>query len=62
MNGWTLTRVWEIDGRLVVARTIEEAIELIKTYHKDDHFYQPREVKGVCTGSLQLDYDALIKE
>ena len=62
MIEWTLTRVWEIDNRLVVARTIEDAIELIKTYYKDDHFYEPREIRCVSAGQYPADYDALIKK
>ena len=36
MNGWTLTKVFEINGILVVADTIEQAIELFHLYDSTD--------------------------
>lgn len=63
MNGIALTRVWNIDGRLVVAKTAKEAIDLIKTYYKENTFYEPESIVGVSAGgSLSIDYDALIRE
>ena len=32
MNGWTTTSVWRINGRLVVADEVEEAIALYRKY------------------------------
>lgn len=60
MNGWTLTRVWDIDGILVVAPTAGKAIELMKIYRKDN-YYEPHSIKGISTGSLSQDYDVIIK-
>lgn len=65
MNGYTLTRVWEIDGQLVIADTIEEAIALYKTYIGKDYYNEPISVKGVHSDSYpvsQMDYAAIIKE
>lgn len=58
MNGWTTTKVFDIDGHLVVADSIEEAIELFRIYV--DNGFDPRSVSSVksCTG----DYGAIIKE
>lgn len=36
MNGWRLTKVWNVDGKMFVADTITEAIELYKVYHDTD--------------------------
>lgn len=60
MNGWTLTKVWLIDHKLVVADTIEEAIALFKK-RIDNSFYEPKEIKAV-SADVYKDYDALIKE
>ena len=62
MNGYDLTRVWEIDEHLVVADSIEDAIALMRIYCKLDKFYEPTCVKAVSTGVLIKNYDALIKE
>ena len=32
MNGWTITKVFRVNGKLTVARTIEEAIALYRKY------------------------------
>lgn len=57
MNGWTLTKVFEINGRLVVADTIEQAIKLF-------HLYGNMDIKSAkqVGGSGFNDYDALIAE
>ena len=64
MKGYTYTRVWEIDGTLVVAKTPEEAIGLMRERNKNDNFYQPRSV--ICVradgGNGIFDYDALIAD
>lgn len=30
MEGWTITKVWQVDHKLVVADTISEAVEAIQ--------------------------------
>ena len=61
MNGWALTKVWEIDGHLVVAPTIEEAIALFKTYMGKDYKGEPKRVSMV-TPSGYISECAIIKE
>ena len=58
MNGWALTKVWDIDGKLYVAPTIEYAIALYKLFVGDE----PREIKAVRGSSYVIDYTAIIKE
>lgn len=58
MNGWTITKVWDIDGKLYVAHTIEDAIALCKIFVGDE----PREIKAMRGGHYVPDYDAVIKE
>ena len=62
MNGWTITRVWRIDHKLVVAKTIEEAIEVFKSYMGKDYQDEPHDIAGISTGTFPTDYNALIKE
>ena len=62
MNGWTLTRVWQIDCKLVVAKTIEEAIALFKTYMGKDIIGEPKNVRAISSSSCIAEYDVLIKE
>jgi len=61
MNGWTLTRVWQVDHKLVVAKTIEDAIALFKTYMGEDLIGEPRNVRAIGSDNYMVDYDALIK-
>ena len=37
MNGYVLTHVYKIDGKLFVADSIEKVIELVKIYAKDEY-------------------------
>lgn len=62
MNGWKLTRVWQINHKLVVAPTIEDAIAVFKIYMGKDYRDEPHDIRGICTNVLLSDYDALIKE
>lgn len=57
MNGCTFTKVFKINGKLVVADTIEQAIELFHLYSEMDI----KSINQVC-GSGFNDYDALIAE
>jgi len=57
MNGWTITKVWDIDGKLYVAPTIEDAIALYKLFVGDE----PRNIKAVGGSSCVIDYAAVIK-
>ena len=62
MNGWTLTRVWQVDNKLVVADTIEEAIALFKTWMGKDYKDEPESVNAIRTDSYLKEYAALFKE
>ena len=62
MNGWNLTRVWQIDNKLVVAKTIEEAVALFKIYMGKEYTDEPELVRAIRSDNLTVDYDALIKE
>ena len=60
MNGWTLTKVRQVDHKLVVADTISEAVELFKAYMGNDD--EPLSIQVISTSSALSDYNALIKE
>lgn len=63
MNGYAFTKVWQVDHKLVVAPTIEDAIALFKTYMGKDYRDEPHNIRGISTDSCVLaDYDALIKK
>lgn len=62
MNGWTLTRVWQVDHKLVVADTINEAVELYKAYMGEDYDDEPYSIQAVSTDRALSDFNALIKE
>ena len=62
MNGYTLTRVWQVDHKLVVAKTIEDAIALFKTYMGGNYKDEPRNVRAIGSDNYIAEYDALIKE
>lgn len=57
MNGWTTTRVWGINSKMVVAATIEEAIAAFRLFAPDDDVTTVKAI--TLSGS---DYDAIIKE
>lgn len=60
MNGWTLTKVWEVNRKLVVAKTIEEAIELYRKYSSKD--VDIESVISVNGSSSGFRNDAIIME
>ena len=63
MNGWTITKVWEIDEHLVVAPTIEDAISLFKTYMGKDYRDEPSSITAVGNSAYCCrNYSAIIKE
>ncbi len=63
MNGWTVTKVWEIDGHLVVAPTIEDAIALFKTYMGKDYRDEPKNITAIGnSASCSWSYSAIIKK
>ena len=63
MNGWTITRVWEIDEHLVVAPTIEDAISLFKTYMGKDYRDEPKNITAIGNSACYFkNYSAIIRE
>lgn len=61
MNGWTLTRVWQVDHKLVVAKTIEDAVALFNVYMSENLIGEPRNIRAIGSDNYLVDYDALIK-
>lgn len=57
MNGWTLTKVFEINGRLVVADDVVEAISIYGRYAPTDEIRKISQVSGGTN-----NYNALIAE
>lgn len=55
MNGYTLTKVWNINGRLVIGKTIEDALKVWRTYMRKNE--DPKSIINICT-----NYDALMEE
>ena len=62
MNGWRLTMVWQVDHKLVVADTIQEAVELFKSYMGKDYNAEPLSVRAISTDSALSDFCVLTKE
>lgn len=60
MRNYELTRVWEIDDKLFVADTIEDAIALWRDYSKSP-IRQPENVRSIANGAYPKNYDAVIK-
>lgn len=59
---WEYTYVWEIDGRLVVANTVEEAVKLFRAYLTEED-YQPYSIQQVATSDiLNKKHSALIEK
>lgn len=62
MNGWTLTRVWRIDHMLVVAKTVEDAVALFKTYMGPEYNGEPSNIEAVPAAGIGKNYNAIIKD
>lgn len=60
MNGWTITKVWIIDKKLVVAPTIEKAIAVFKSYMGKDYMDEPKSIKAIDNDEYWHDYNALV--
>lgn len=60
MRNYELTRVWEIDDKLFVANTIEDAIALWRDY-SNSPISQPENVRSIASGTYLKKYDAVIK-
>lgn len=60
MKGWRFTKVWQVDHKLVVADTINEAVEIFKAYMGKDYLDEPVEIKRIGTDTAISDRDVLI--
>ena len=59
MNGWTLTKVFEINGKLVVADSLEQAIEIYRLWAPN---VEITEISQKYAGQYDKQYNALIAE
>ncbi len=62
MEEWKFTKVWQVDHKLVVADTINEAVELYKAYMGKDYRDEPYSIQAISTDRALSDYNAIIKE
>lgn len=58
MNGWTITKIFRVNGKLTVADTIEKAIELYRKFEAPDTV-EIRSMEQVTTGARGIDGEAL---
>ena len=61
---YTYTRIWRIEHKLVIADTIEEAIEVYKTWAESVGNVIPTDIttiKAIGDNQIPEDFDALIK-
>ena len=59
MNGYTITKVFEINGKLVVGDSLEQAIETYRLWAPENEI---REISQKYSGYCNKNYDALIAE
>ena len=57
---YTFTRIWQINKRLVVANTVEDAISLYKTYTKDN-FTDITNIVAIGDDNIPQNFLAIIK-
>ena len=61
---YTYTRIWRIEHKLVIADTIENAIEVYKTWAKSVGDVIPTDIttiKAIGDNQIPEDFNALIK-
>ena len=61
---YTYTRIWRIEHKLVIADTIEEAIEVYKTWAESVGDVIPTDIttiKAIGDNQIPEDFNALIK-
>ena len=56
------TRLWRINHTLVIADSIEEAIELYKTKFNDPIYNDITSIKAIGNNQIPEDFDVLIKK
>lgn len=62
MNGWKITRVWQVDHKLVVADTVNEAVALFKAYMGKNFNDEPYSIQAISSDHALSNFNALIKE
>jgi len=61
---YTYTRIWRVEHKLIVANTIEEAIEVYKTWAESVGNVIPTDIttiKAIGDNQIPENFDALIK-
>ena len=61
MTGVKFTKVWQVDHKLVVADTVNDAVELFKAYMGKDFYDEPIEIRCIGTDTTLSGRNALIK-
>lgn len=62
---YTYTRIWRVEHKLVVADTIEEAIEVYKTWAESIGDLMTTDIttiKAIGDNQIPEDFNAIIKE
>ena len=62
---YTFTRIWRVNHRLVIANTIEEAVELYKSWAKNSNDEDDQNItRLIAVGDSQIpeNFDAIIKD
>lgn len=54
--------MWQVDHRLVVADTVNEAVELFKAYMGKDFNNEPYSIQAISSDHVLSSFNALIKE
>lgn len=62
MKPISTTSVFNVNGRLVVADSIEEALEIYKSYYECTSVHTVEQVRGDRLSYNDSDYTALIKK
>lgn len=60
MNGWTLTNVFEVNGKLTVADTIEEAISIFRRWEPHAEIRETRQIYGGTHDYIALKAEPVV--
>lgn len=60
MKTYTYTKVWLIDHKLVIAKTLIQAIALMKSYMNGES-YEPTKVEAISNNAVIKDFDAIVE-
>ena len=62
---YTYTRIWRVEHKLIIADTIEEAIEVYRTWSESMSDLISKDIttiKAIGDNQIQENFDALIKK